>query len=161
MQEDKVPLFHAADTVKACLSVFSLLLESVRFQADRMRREAEQGFLNATDLADDLVRKGMPFRKAHAVAGRAVRYCLDQGKRLEDLTRPEWKTLCPDVEPDAMRILGIEQVVEARNIPGGTARRQVRKQLREARGELQKRRNRLEKDEERRGVLELCKAGER
>ena len=147
MQEDKVPLFHAVDTVRACLSVFTVLLESVRFQGDRMRREAEQGFLNATDLADHLARKGMPFRQAHAVAGRAVRHCLDQGKRLEDLTQKEWKTLAPEVGPDVKRILGIEGVVEARDIPGGTARRQVRKQLRQARGEVEKRRSRLVKDQ--------------
>jgi argininosuccinate lyase len=88
----------------------------------------------------------MPFRKAHEVAGRAVRHCLDRGKRLEDLTQKEWKSLAPEVEPDVKKILGIEQVVEARDIPGGTARRQVRKQLRQARGEVEKRWSRLEKD---------------
>jgi argininosuccinate lyase len=155
MQEDKVPLFHAVDTVQACLSVFTVLLASVRFQADRMREEAEQGFLNATDLADHLVRKGMPFRQAHAVAGRAVRHCLDQGKRLEDLTDPEWKVLAPEVGSGVKRILGIEQIVEARNIPGGTARRQVRKQLRQAGGELRKRRDRLAKDRSRPGQILL------
>ena len=155
MQEDKVPLFHAVDTVQACLSVFSVLLESVRFQEDRMQREAEQGFLNATDLADHLVRQGMPFRQAHAVAGRAVRHCLDQGKKLEDLTRKEWKALAPEVGPGVKGILGIERIVEARNIPGGTARRQVRKQLRQARAEVRKRRDRLEKDKERGSVLGL------
>ncbi len=147
MQEDKVPLFHAVDTVRGCVSVFAALLETVRFQADRMQREAEQGFLNATDLADYLVRKGMPFRQAHGVAGRAVRYCLDKDKRLEDLTRPEWRALAPEVDPGVQRILGLQQVVEARNIPGGTARSQVRKQLRQARGEVKKRWVRLEKDE--------------
>jgi argininosuccinate lyase len=150
-----VPLFHAVDTVQACLSVFTLLLESIRFQADRMRAEAEKGFLNATDLADHLVRKGMPFRRAHAVAGRAVRYCLDQGKRLEDLGVPEWKTLAPETGPGVKKILGIEQIVEARNIPGGTARAQVRKQLRRARGEVRKRRDRLEKDRARPGQIVL------
>jgi argininosuccinate lyase len=147
MQEDKVPLFHAVDTVTACLPVFSELLESVRFQADRMQEEAQQGFLNATDLADHLVRKGMPFRQAHGTAGRAVRYCLDKDKRLEDLTGPEWKTLAPEVGPGIGKVLGLERVVEARNVPGGTARGRVRKQLRRARGEVQKRRMRLEKDE--------------
>ena len=148
MQEDKVPLFHAVDSVKACLSVFPLVLKSVRFRTDRMREEAEQGFLNATDLADYLVRRGMPFRKAHAIAGRAVQFCLDKGKGLGDLTAQEWKALAPEVEPGVTGSLGLEQVVEARNIPGGTARRQVRRQIRQARGEVQKRRSRLVKDEE-------------
>jgi argininosuccinate lyase len=155
MQEDKVPLFHAADTVKACLSVFPLLLETVRFQTDRMRAEAEQGFLNATDLADELARKGMPFRRAHAVAGRAVRYCMDRGKRLEDLTGAEWKALAPEAGPGIRRVLSIERVVEARNVPGGTARSQVRKQLRRARAEVGQRRGRLERDKTRSEVLEL------
>ena len=148
MQEDKGPLFHAVDTVKACLSVFSPLLESIRFRADHMREEAERGFLNATDLADYLVRKGVPFRRAHGIAGKAVRYCLDKGKRLEDLNVSEWKTLAPEVEPSVQRSLRLEQVVEARNVPGGTARRQVRKQIRQARGEVKKRRDRLDKDKE-------------
>lgn len=147
MQEDKVPLFHAVDTVQACLSVFALLLGSVRFHADRMRSEAEQGFLNATDLADALARKGVPFRRAHALAGRAVRYCLDQGKRLEDLTDPEWKALAPEAGPGVKGFLRIEMVVEARNGPGGTSRRQVRKELLRATAEVQRRRSRLEKDE--------------
>jgi len=155
MQEDKVPLFHAVDTVQACLSVFSVLLASIRFQKDRMRREADQGFLNATDLADDLVRKGMPFRKAHGIAGRAVRYCLEKGKGLEALTPSEWDALAPDVEPPARRTLALEQVVEARNSRGGTARTQVRRQLRRARAEVEKRRHRLEKDQTGMGVLVL------
>ena len=155
MQEDKVPLFHAVDSVKACLSVFSPLLESIRFRADRMREEAERGFLNATDLADYLVRKGVPFRRAHGIAGKAVRYCLNRGKGLEDLNVSEWKTLAPEVEPSVQRSLRLEQVVEARNVPGGTARRQVRKQIRQARGEVQKRRDRLDKDEEKSSVLSL------
>jgi argininosuccinate lyase len=154
MQEDKVPLFHAADAVKACLSVFALLLGSVCFQTDRMRNEAERGFLNATDLADELARKGVPFRRAHAVAGRAVRYCLDQGKRLEDLTGREWEDLAPEAGPGIRRVLSIERVVEARNVPGGTARAQVRKQLRRARAEVEQRRSRLEKDR-RKGLLSL------
>ncbi len=152
MQEDKEPLFHAVDTVGACLSVFSALLETVRFQTERMRREAEEGFLNATDLADHLVRKGMPFRQAHGVAGRVVRYCLDHDKRLEDLMPSEWRTLAPGVGPGVQQTLGLEKVVEARNIPGGTARSQVRKQLRRARGEVQKRRARLERDEEKSAI---------
>ena len=155
MQEDKVPVFHAVDSVKACLSVFSPLLESIRFRADRMREEAEQGFLNATDLADYLVRKGVPFRKAHGIAGKAVRYCLDKEKGLEDLSVSEWKALAPEVEPSVRRTLRLEQVVEARNVPGGTARRQVRKQIRQSRGEVEKRRNRLDKDNAKSGLLSL------
>ena len=155
MQEDKVPVFHAVDSVKACLSVFAPMLGSIRFRPDRMREETEEGFLNATDLADYLVRKGVPFRKAHGTAGKAVRFCLDRDKRLEDLTVSEWKALAPEAKAGVRRVLGMEQVVEARNVPGGTARRQVRERIRQAGAEVKKRRNRLEKEEARSGVLDL------
>jgi argininosuccinate lyase len=97
----------------------------------------------------------VPFRKAHGIAGKAVRYCLDKGKGLEDLNVSEWKALAPEVGPSVQRTLRLEQVVEARNVPGGTARRQVRKQIRQARGEVEKRRNRLDKDRTKSGLLSL------
>lgn len=136
MQEDKPPLFDAADTVRSCLSIFCLVLEGVRFREDRMRSEAQQGFLNATDLADELVRRGFPFRKAHRTAGEAVRYCADRGKALEDLGPEEWQRLCPGVDPSIREALGLECVVERRDGPGGTSRRRILEQIRSARHEL-------------------------
>ncbi|MEW6439646.1 MAG: argininosuccinate lyase [bacterium] len=138
MQEDKAPLFDAVDTVGSALSVFTLLLAGVRFRVERMREEAEKGFLNATDLADELVRRGMPFRDAHGIAGAAVRYCLDRGARLEDLTPEEWKSISPGIDPSVGSALELERVVERRAAPGGTARRQVLAQIRRAHKELQK-----------------------
>jgi len=149
MQEDKGALFHAADTVEGCLSVFASLLGAVRFRADRMRAEAEQGFLNATDLADALVRRGMPFRRAHRVAGEAVRVCLETGRRLEDLTPPEWAEVSPEVDPSVRDALGVDAVVEARAASGGTGRKQVLRQIRLCRLELGKRRQKLAADLER------------
>jgi len=146
MQEDKRPLFHTVDTLKACLTVFSQLLASAVFQAERMRSETEQGFLNATDLADILVRRGLPFREAHRVVGEAVAYCLDRGKRLEDLQDREWRTLCPGVEPGVKKLLRTERVVEARASPGGTARAEVRKRLALAAEELENRKRALRRD---------------
>ncbi len=146
MQEDKVPLFHAVDTVKACLSVFSRLIESVCFDAGRMKYESEQGFLNATDLADALVRKGIPFREAHRIAGEAVRYCLDKGKRLEELTGKEWGAISLEVDQGVQASLKVELVVEARGASGGTARKQVQKEIRRAQGEVGRMRRRLQGD---------------
>lgn len=136
MQEDKPPLFDAVDTVRDCLSIFCLLLSGLRFREDRMRSEAEQGFLNATDLADELVRRGFPFRKAHRLAGQVVRYCADKGKGLEDLGPEEWQRLCPGVDPSIRHALALESVVERRDGPGGTSRRRVLEQIRAARKEL-------------------------
>ncbi len=149
MQEDKGPLFHAVDTVNDAVSIFSHILASLCFQKDRMMAEAQQGFLNATDLADYLVRKGMPFRKAHMVAGQAVRYCLKKNKQLEALSASEWKALSPDIDPTVQQVLELEQVIEARSAPGGTARKQVLKQIRQARKEVKKGRTDLVKDQER------------
>ena len=114
-----------------------------------MRAETEEGFLNATDLADILVRGGMPFREAHRVVGEAVAFCLENGKRLEDLDDEQWQGLCPGVDPAVKRLLGVEQVVEARASPGGTARGEVRKQIARAGRELEKRRRGLLADRRR------------
>jgi argininosuccinate lyase len=143
------------DTVKACLSVFSRLLHSMGFVEERMRAEADTGFLNATDLADYLVRKGMPFRKAHRVAGESVLHCLEKGIRLEALTPAQWKSLCPEVDPGVCKSLRLEQVVEARRAQGGTARRQVLSQIRRAEKETEKRRKRLVKDREKSSGLHV------
>ena len=155
MQEDKGPLFHAVDTVIDSVSIFSYLLETLQFKADRMLAETEEGFLNATDLADYLVRKGMPFRKAHAVAGQAVHYCLNENKRLEDLTASEWRSLSEDIDPAVQQVLQLEQVVEARSAPGGTARKQVLRQIRQAERDLQKGWKNLSKNKEQSGSMKL------
>jgi argininosuccinate lyase len=152
MQEDKVPLFHAADTVTDCLSIFTSLLGAASFRGERMRSEAEQGFLNATDLADFLVRKGMPFRRAHRVAGEAVGTCLETGMRLEEMTAEQWAAVSTDVDPAVREALGLETVVEARAASGGTAKKQVLRQIRLCQKELEKRKGKLAKDLERASV---------
>jgi len=149
MQEDKNSLFHAADTVTECLSIFSSLLGAATFQGEQMRSEAEQGFLNATDLADFLVRRGMPFRRAHRVAGEAVRICLEEDMRLEEMTAEQWAAISREVDPTVRKALGLEAVLEARAASGGTARKQVLRQIRLCRKELEKRRGRLDRDLER------------
>jgi argininosuccinate lyase len=89
LQEDKEALFDAVDTVKKCLLVFAPLLKTTKFKAERMREGAGRGFTNATDLADYLVRRGLPFRSAHEVVGRLVLYCTRNHKTLEELSLAE------------------------------------------------------------------------
>lgn len=88
LQEDKEALFNAEDTVRACLTIFNELLQNISFDTKRMRSAASGGFTTATDIADYLVEKGLPFRDAHALTGQIVRYCIDNGKKLENLELP-------------------------------------------------------------------------
>ncbi len=133
MQEDKEALFDAVDTVKGCLAIFTPMLATLTFNRERMLDATKDGFLNATDLADYLVTKGMPFREAHAVSGRLVRYCIDGGKRLEDLSLAELKRESELIGEDVYPILDMAKVVGARDSWGGTAPEQVAKQLATAR----------------------------
>ncbi len=121
MQEDKVPLFNAVDTLRSSLEVMTRMLPRVSFKADVMRRATRAGFLNATDMADYLVGKGMPFREAHAVVGRAVAYALDRGKELDQLSLEEMQTFCKAVEADLFEALTVENGVNRRTSAGGTA----------------------------------------
>ena len=91
MQEDKEPLFDTIDTVKGSLKIFADMIREMKIKADTMREAAARGFSTATDVADYLVRKGMPFREAHEVVGKSVRYCIEHGKRLAELSLAEWQ----------------------------------------------------------------------
>jgi argininosuccinate lyase len=132
MQEDKEPLFDAVRTVKSCLSIFIPMFKTLTFNRERMLAATRDGYLNATDLADYLVVKGIPFREAHAVVGRLVKYCIDNHKRLEELTIPEFQAASPLIAADVYPALAMENVVKARASFGGTAFEQVRQQLEKA-----------------------------
>jgi len=121
MQEDKEALFDAVDTVKKCLIVFQPMLETIQVKKDVMAEAAQGGFTNATDLADYLVRRGMPFREAHATAGQAVLYCLKKGLTLDRMSLEEYKEFSPLVEGDVYQAIGIKNCVGARKAPGGPA----------------------------------------
>lgn len=136
MQEDKEALFDAVDTVKKCLLVFSPMVETMRMKGDRMAEAARGGFTNATDLADYLVRKGIPFREAHAVVGKAVFYCLEKGQALEQLSLEEYKKINPMVEEDVYEAISIARCVEARNVTGGPAPEAVSEAITRARQRL-------------------------
>lgn len=121
MQEDKEALFDAIDTVKKCLMVYEPMLRTARFRTDKMLQGAKGGFTNATDLADYLAGKGLPFRDAHAVVGRAVLYCLEKGRVLEDISLEEYKDFSPLIESDIYEYLDIKACVVRRSVPGGPA----------------------------------------
>ena len=121
MQEDKEALFDAHDTLSICLSVFTDMFATLTFHTERMARAAAEGFTNATDAADYLVKKGLPFRDAHAVVGRLVAHCIQEGKALLDLTLDELKTFSPVFGPDVFQAISIEACVMLRSLPGGPA----------------------------------------
>ncbi len=136
LQEDKEGVFDAIDTVKFSLAVYTALLRGMTVKGDVMKRAVTEDFSNATDLADYLVKKGMPFRKAHAVAGRAVHLCIEQGKWLEDMTMEEFRALSDLFETDIKEAIRPETCVKNRNSLGGTSYSQVAWQLEKAKALL-------------------------
>ncbi|MCQ2559432.1 MAG: argininosuccinate lyase [Clostridia bacterium] len=121
MQEDKEALFDALDTVKKCLLIFRPLLATLKINPQRMRQAGQGGFTNASDWADYLVKKGLPFRECHAVAGKLVFYALEQQKSLEELSLAEFKKFCPLIEQDVYPAIALEQCVQARQKLAGPA----------------------------------------
>ena len=121
LQEDKEGLFDTIDTVKFSLTVYRDMLLTMKVNEKRMAEAVHKDYSNATDLADYLVRKGMPFRKAHGVVGEAVAYAIKEGKFLSELTMDEYKKMCPLFEPDLLEALKPENCVAARTSYGGPA----------------------------------------
>ncbi|MBI3797913.1 MAG: argininosuccinate lyase [Deltaproteobacteria bacterium] len=130
LQEDKEPLFDTIDTVKGVLRVLEAMLPQLVFRQDRLRAAALGGFTLATDVADYLVEKGLPFRKAHEVVGAVVRWCLAEKKGLEELSQEEWQRFSPLFEQDLFPRLTLESAVDRRSSYGGTARSEVQRRLR-------------------------------
>lgn len=128
LQEDKEPLFDAVDTVLQCAAMLQKLAETTEFRTEAMARAVEGDYSNATDLADCLVRHGVPFRSAHEIVGRVVQYCGKQGKLLSELSLDELRSFSDKFESVGIAG-GIEQSIEARDIPGGTSSSQLRKQI--------------------------------
>lgn len=129
LQEDKEPIFDAADTLRGSILVFIRMIESARFKTQRMKESLRGDFSTATDLADYLVRTGMPFRRAHEVVGKVVADSIAAGKGLEDITLDELKAIEPGLNEEALAVLQPEASAAARTVPGGTARVSVEKQL--------------------------------
>jgi argininosuccinate lyase len=131
MQEDKEAIFDAIDTVRLCLSTFTPMIVTMRVNADNMRHAASKGFINATDCADYLVKKGLPFREAYKITGRLVAYCIERGKTLETLEIGQFKAECQDFEKDVYDVISLQSCVEGRNTEGGPALLSVNRQLAE------------------------------
>ena len=128
MQEDKEPVFDAVDTIELCLAAMTGMIEGARFDVARMREAAGEGFPTATDLADWLVRReGLPFRRAHHVAGRLVKLAEASGRGLADLTLAEMRSVEPGITRDVYRVLAVERAVASRTSQGGTAPANVRR----------------------------------
>jgi argininosuccinate lyase len=126
MQEDKEGLFDTVDTLKKSLLVFSPMLATMKVNKEKMLTASKGGFTNATDLADYLVKKGLPFRDAHEVVGKLVAYCLSKNTSLDDLTLEELQGFSPLIQEDVYQEISVLTCVSKRNIPGGPAPEQVK-----------------------------------
>ena len=131
MQEDKEPVFDAIDTVKMCLPVFAGMLRTMKVLPENMRAAAGRGFINATDCADYLTKKGMPFRDAYTVTGRLVAQCAAQGRTLEELTLAELREVSPLFGEDVYEALKLENCMALRSSYGGPAVEETSRQIRE------------------------------
>ena len=129
LQEDKEGLFDAIDTVKFSLAVYAQLIRGMKVRSDVMRHAVEADFSNATDLADYLVQKGMPFRQAHTVAGQSVAQCIARGIWLRDMSLADYQKLSPLFDEDVYEVIRPETCVACRNSYGGTSYEQVESQL--------------------------------
>jgi argininosuccinate lyase len=133
LQEDKEPLFDAIDTVELCLRVAAEMLASIEFNRERMAEAASDEFIAATDVADLLVRRGVPFREAHGIVGGVVRAAVERGKRLSELTEEELSELAPQLDGQFYDLLDEGSWLESKVSDGGTAMSRVRDQLAQAR----------------------------
>ncbi len=132
LQEDKEGLFDTVDTLLSTLEVFAGMVRTLKVNAERTRQAAQKGYLLATDLADYLVKRGIPFRQAHSIVGKLVSYAIEQGKSLDQLDLSEYQQLSPLFEEDVYKIK-VVSFIAARIVTGGTAPQQVEAQLARAR----------------------------
>lgn len=132
MQEDKEPLFDSMDTIESCLGILIAMLPATKFNRERMQQATRDGFVLATDVADYLAQKGVPFREAHEVVGRLVREALHSGKVLEDFSLAELKIHSPVFESDIKTVLSLKTSVNSRCSIGGTATANVKREIKRA-----------------------------
>jgi argininosuccinate lyase len=135
-QEDKEPLFDTIDTLLGSLRVYADMMSAITVKPENMRNAALRGYATATDLADYLVRKNVPFRDAHEVVGLSVAYGIKQGKDLAELSLDELQQFSDHISEDVFDVLTLEGSVAARNHLGGTAPEQVKKAIELARSQL-------------------------
>jgi len=145
MQEDKPPLFDTVDTLTACTDIYTKMLPRLTIHKDKMLAATTKGFLNATDMADYLVTKGVPFREAHACVGKAVSHALDKHKELHELSLASLKKFSSVFDKDIFDFLTTRNMVDGRKSFGGTATENVKAAILKAKKELQKELEALEK----------------
>ena len=136
MQEDKEPIFDSVDTVRQCLTIFTPMLATMRVRTDRMRQAASAGFINATDCADYLTGKGLPFRTAYQITGALVARCIQEGTTLEALPLSVYREFSPCFDEDVYQAIDLDACVEKRRSYGGTAPASVQKQIASLRAQL-------------------------
>jgi argininosuccinate lyase len=136
MQEDKEAVFDAADTLRASLRVAAVVIDNVTLNEAAARAASERGFLNATELADHLVKKGVPFRRAHDAVGKAVLYASEKGVELGELSLEEIRRFAPDADEDVFEALTLENTLNSKSQTGGTSRLRVREALEKAKKDL-------------------------
>ena len=129
MQEDKEPVFDTIDTVELCLPVFTAMIDTLSVNRDNMRKAANGGFISATDCADYLAKKGVPFREAYGIVGKLVGHCVETGNSLETLPLEDYKKVSPAFEEDVYQALSLETCVNGRKVFGGPAKEAVEKQI--------------------------------
>src|ERR1051325_5616663 len=133
LQEDKLPLFDTVATVKASIKIMGEVIAGMKVRRKRMTTAVEDGFMNATDVADYLAERGVPFRVAHGIAGRIVQFCLTNDKHINDMTVDEFKRFSGKFDKTIYDYLEVEAVVARRRAFGGTARENVLRRLKELR----------------------------
>ncbi|OQY02411.1 MAG: argininosuccinate lyase [Desulfobacteraceae bacterium 4572_130] len=138
MQEDKIPLFDTVKTLKACINIYSRMIPNIKINNSVMYSASKKGFLNATDLADYLVVKGMPFREAHMVSGKSVAFALSQNKELHELSINELRNFSNLINNDIFDYLSLENMISRRISFGGTAYDNVKKAIQKAEAYLMK-----------------------
>ncbi len=131
MQEDKRPLFDTVDTVKSSLNIYSRLLNEIKLKKDELLKAAGKGFTTATDMADYLVEKGLPFRETHKIVGEIVKYCINKNKRFEDLSLKKMKGFSDLFEDDIFKYIKVENSINGKRSKGGTSRKEVLKRIAE------------------------------
>lgn len=129
MQEDKMPVFDTTDTVKACLTVLAQMLPEIKFNKGKMHEAAGNAYSTATDIAEYLVRRGIPFREAHEITGKIVLYCIKNKKELKELSISEFKKFSPAIAKDIYSRIRAEDSIKAKTSKGGTAPSEVKKQI--------------------------------
>ncbi|MGN1120888.1 MAG: argininosuccinate lyase, partial [Eubacteriales bacterium] len=129
MQEDKEAIFDAIDNVKLCVEIFTEMLDTASFRKERMRASAGFGFINATDCADYLVKKGLPFRQAYKIVGELVAVCIEKNYSFETLPLDEYKAVSDVFENDVYQAVDLDTCVNGRSVIGGPAKTAVERQI--------------------------------